>query len=206
MRLRLRHFLLLASGGLCAVAPVLPLHGVDASVPSGGGVTVLLDDPSPLLAYDTHGLLDEAAPVPALPRVVVAHVDEQDLECLSTAVYFEARSEPAEGQRAVAQVVLNRVGRRGYPGSVCGVVYQGAQGGRGCQFKFVCDGSMAARREQGAWATARRIARAVIDGDILASLRGATFFHTRASRPDWSARMVRVATIGSHIFYRSAHA
>jgi spore germination cell wall hydrolase CwlJ-like protein len=171
-------------------------------------VTVLLDDPSPLLAYDTHGLLDEAASAaPAsLPRMAAQTVDERDLECLSTAVYFEARSEPAEGQRAVAQVVLNRVGRRGYPASVCGVVYQGAQGGRGCQFKFVCDGSMAARREQAAWATARRIARAVIDGDILAALRGATFFHTRASRPDWSIRMVRVATIGSHIFYRSAHA
>jgi spore germination cell wall hydrolase CwlJ-like protein len=201
--MRYSRSLLLAGIGLCLASPALLARGAEASVVSGGGLTIPLDDPEPLLSYDIHGFL-ETAVLPTAPAQALAAQagDGRELECLSTAIYFEARSEPADGQRAVAQVVLNRVGRPGYPASVCGVVYQRAGGGRGCQFKFVCDGSMAARREQGAWITARRIARAVIDGDVLASLRGATFFHTRAVRPDWSSRMVRVAEIGSHIFYR----
>ena len=50
---------------------------------------------------------------------------EQSLECLTQAVYHEARNQSDEGQRAVAQVVLNRVRHPSYPNSVCGVVYQG---------------------------------------------------------------------------------
>ena len=47
------------------------------------------------------------------------------LECLTSAVYYEAGQEPSDGQRAVAQVILNRVRHPAYPSSVCGVVYQG---------------------------------------------------------------------------------
>jgi spore germination cell wall hydrolase CwlJ-like protein len=196
--------LLLAGIGLCLASPACLTNGAQASAVHGG-LTIPLDDPEPSLGYDMQGFLDVAVlPTAPVQALAVQDGDGRDLECLSAAVYFEARSEPAEGQRAVAQVVLNRVGRPGYAASVCGVVYQRASGGRGCQFKFVCDGSMAARREQGAWMAARRIARAVIDGDILASLRGATFFHTRSVKPDWSSRMVRVAQIGAHIFYRRA--
>jgi hypothetical protein len=203
LRMRYSRSLLLASIGLCIAPSVFLADAVQARGPQGG-LTIALDDPEPLLTYDTSGFLEaEVSPTAPLQMFATRGDDDgRDLECLSTAIYFEARSEPADGQRAVAQVVLNRVGRPGYPASVCGVVYQRAGAGRGCQFKFVCDGSMAARREQGAWVTARRIARAVIDGDILASLRGATFFHTRAVKPDWSGRMIRVAAIGSHIFYR----
>jgi spore germination cell wall hydrolase CwlJ-like protein len=204
--MQLRRSFLLLTASLCVVSPALMAYRVQASVPAGG-ITIPLDDPAPALSYDMQGFLDFASRL-TLPVQTAAtgDRDERELECLSTAVYFEARSEPADGQRAVAQVVLNRVGRRGFPASVCGVVYQGQRDRRGCQFKFVCDGSLAARREQGAWRTARRIARAVIDGEVLASLRGVTFFHTRAVKPDWSSRMERVATIGSHIFYRSNRA
>ena len=48
-------------------------------------------------------------------------------QCLTEAIYYEARSESEDGQRAVAQVVLNRVRHPSYPNSVCGVVYQGSQ-------------------------------------------------------------------------------
>lgn len=209
--MRLSRSLLVVSAGLSTLASILLAPGARAGTP-GGGITIQLDDPTPLLAYDMQGLFAHGATLTAPPVVAVRHrlaardPNGGDLECLSAAIYFEARSEPADGQRAVAQVVLNRVGRRGFPTSVCGVVYQGLAGGRGCQFKFVCDGSMAARRERGAWMAARRIAQTVIDGDILASLRGVTFFHTRAVKPDWSSRMVQVAIIGSHIFYRSGRA
>src|SRR3954468_6506981 len=65
------------------------------------------------------------------------------LDCLTAAVYYEARSESEDGQRAVAQVVLNRVRHPAFPKSVCGVVYQGSNRATGCQFSFTCDGSLA---------------------------------------------------------------
>ena len=52
---------------------------------------------------------------------------EQSLECLTQAVYYEARNQSDDGQRAVAQVVLNRVRHPSYPNSVCGVVFQGSE-------------------------------------------------------------------------------
>jgi spore germination cell wall hydrolase CwlJ-like protein len=48
----------------------------------------------------------------------------RSLDCLTTAIYHEARSESEAGQRAVAQVVLNRARHPAYPNSVCGVIYQ----------------------------------------------------------------------------------
>jgi spore germination cell wall hydrolase CwlJ-like protein len=44
------------------------------------------------------------------------------LLCLTQAVYYEAGFEPADGRRAVAQVVLNRMRHPAFPKSVCGVV------------------------------------------------------------------------------------
>ncbi|MDY7099309.1 MAG: cell wall hydrolase, partial [Pseudomonadota bacterium] len=67
------------------------------------------------------------------------------LQCLSQAIWYEAASESEAGQRAVAQVVLNRVAHPSWPASVCGVVYEGSQRSTGCQFSFTCDGSLARR-------------------------------------------------------------
>ena len=124
-----------------------------------------------------------------------------DLECLSEAVYYEARGESPRGQAAVAQVVMNRVRHPAYPKSVCGVVFQGARA-RGCQFSFACDGSMRHRRESLAWVRARRTASQVLAGAVLANIGAATHFHTTAVSPAWAPQMLRVAQVGVHIFYR----
>src|SRR5687768_16476229 len=80
----------------------------------------------------------------------------RSLLCLAEAVYYEARSESEDGQRAVAQVVLNRVRHPAWPGSVCGVVYQGPlRAGRGCQFTFTCDGSLLRLPYGEVWARAQ---------------------------------------------------
>ena len=63
---------------------------------------------------------------------------DADWQCLTEALYFEARGESLEGQIAVAEVILNRVDSPLYPRSVCGVVKQ--RGGGGCQFSYVCNG------------------------------------------------------------------
>jgi spore germination cell wall hydrolase CwlJ-like protein len=129
---------------------------------------------------------------------------EQD--CLSLAIYYEARSESELGQQAVAEVVLNRVRDRAYPDSVCGVVFQGSQRQTGCQFSFTCDGSMARLPEGQAWQRAREIAVAALGGRADAGVGNATHYHTTAIQPYWSSSLTKVATIGAHIFYSKTRA
>jgi len=125
-----------------------------------------------------------------------------DLECLTEAVYYEARSETPLGQAAVAQVVMNRVKHPAYPKTVCGVVFQGSHRRTGCQFSFTCDGSMRARRETEAWQRARSIAARTLAGVVLSDVGSATHYHTIQVSPAWGAQMRRVAQVGLHVFYR----
>ena len=125
------------------------------------------------------------------------------LDCLAQAVYYEARSETEDGQRAVAQVVLNRVRHPAYPGSVCGVVYQGPmKAGGGCQFTFTCDGALAQPPFGPGWSRARRIAAEALAGKVFAPVGLATHYHRLDVAPEWAPRLAPVATIGVHIFYR----
>lgn len=124
------------------------------------------------------------------------------LDCLTSAIYYEAATEPAEGQRAVAQVVLNRVRHPAYPNSVCGVVYQGYERSTGCQFTFTCDGSLTRGPMAAYWNRARDVARAALDGHVEASVGLATHYHTNYVVPYWSGSLTKLATIGTHIFYR----
>ncbi len=127
----------------------------------------------------------------------------RSLQCLAEAIYYEARSESEEGQRAVAQVVLNRVRHPAYPGSVCGVVYQGPlRAGGGCQFTFTCDGSLAAAPAGPGWDRARRLAAEALAGYVHASVGLATNYHTHQVLPDWAFRLAKATIIGNHIFYR----
>jgi spore germination cell wall hydrolase CwlJ-like protein len=145
------------------------------------------------------GTVGAPAPVAAAPAATLT----RDVDCLAAAVYYEARGEPPEGQAAVAQVVLNRSHRIGFPKSVCGVIYQGAQG-RGCQFSFVCSGAMSGPREPTAWTRARDVATRALSGYVMSAVGAATAFHlvSLGARPD--RHMARVAQIGAHVFLVSA--
>ena len=121
--------------------------------------------------------------------------------CLASAIYYEAATEPDEGQRAVAQVVLNRVRHPGWPNSVCGVVYQGSNL-PGCQFSFACDGAMARAPMMSAWIRARRVAERALAGDVYTPAGSSTYYHTMAVAPAWRLRLTPTAIVGAHIFYR----
>ena len=123
-------------------------------------------------------------------------------ECLATAIYYEAASESDAGQRAVAQVVLNRVAHSAWPNTVCGVVYQGSARRTGCQFTFTCDGSLARRPSRGGWERASRIARAALGGQVYAPVGLSTHYHTLAVHPYWAPSLAQTTVIGAHIFYR----
>ncbi|GJD71980.1 hypothetical protein CFIICLFH_0189 [Methylobacterium goesingense] len=128
---------------------------------------------------------------------------DREQRCLAEAVYFEARSEPEEGQAAVAQVVLNRVKSGLYPSNVCGVVYQNRHRYMGCQFSFACEGKSLRVTDGPSWQTATRIASAVIEGrTYLSEVGGATHYHADYVKPGWSRRLKKMDVIGRHIFYQ----
>ena len=122
-------------------------------------------------------------------------------QCLTAAIYYEAASEPDSGQRAVAQVVLNRVAHPAYPNTVCGVVYQGSERNTGCQFTFTCDGSLARKPSRLFWNRARSVARAALAGYVYAPAGLATHYHTIQIHPYWADKLSYLGTIGAHRFY-----
>lgn len=140
----------------------------------------------------------------AAPRFVFrggAADRDRALDCLAAAQLYEAGGD-ADGQRAVAQVVLNRVRHPAFPSSICGVVFQGAERKSGCQFTFTCDGSLARRYSDAAWSSARRIAASMMDGATFTKVGSATHYHTDWVHPYWSPSLVKLASVDSHLFFR----
>jgi len=127
---------------------------------------------------------------------------ERALTCLASAVYYEAASQPLQGQEAVAQVVLNRLRRIDFPKTVCGVIYEGAPR-RGCQFTFACDGSLDRPPRGPGWRTALAVAEQALDGFVEPSVGASTHYHTVAVHPLWDEEMQMVRRIGAHQFYRA---
>jgi hypothetical protein len=123
-------------------------------------------------------------------------------QCLTMAIYYEAATESDDGQRAVAQVVLNRVAHPSYPNTVCGVVFQGSERSTGCQFTFTCDGSLARKPAALWWDRARRVADQALSGAVFAPVGLATNYHTLQVHPAWDNYLIPVVTIGAHRFFR----
>lgn len=139
---------------------------------------------------------------PHLDLKTPPRIPDNDVECLTQAIYYEARNESEAGQAAVAEVVLNRSRHRAYPKRVCEVVYQ--RNSRTCQFTFTCDGSIGRRAVNSvAWARAERIAREVYEGRSAQLPGNSVNYHANYVRPSWGKRLARVRQIGAHIFYGS---
>ena len=123
-------------------------------------------------------------------------------DCLAAAVIYEAGDDTG-GERAVAQVILNRVRHPAYPKTVCGVVFQGSDRSTGCQFTFTCDGSIARRTPSpAAWTRARQVAAAALSGSVDGRVGLATHYHTDYVVPYWQSSLDKIAQIGTHLFYR----
>jgi hypothetical protein len=202
-----------------SVTSVEPVGTARANVPSHLPVVVpglgTVPTPEPLQFRDVAPqeavAINAAVPVSTLPNpaarpFAVDFATPADrlraVECLTAAVYYEAAIEPTEGQRAVAQVVLNRVRHPAYPKSVCGVVFQGSERTTGCQFTFTCDGALFRTPSAAGWARARRVAEEAIAGQVYAPVGWATHYHTNWVVPYWSSSLVKAQVVGTHIFYR----
>ena len=123
------------------------------------------------------------------------------VDCLAAAQYYEAGADWG-GQRAVAQVVLNRVRHPSYPASVCGVVFQGSERNTGCQFTFTCDGALARAPQPDLWRRTLAIAREALGGSVYAKVGTATHYHTDWVVPYWSGTLDKITNVRSHLFFR----
>ena len=130
------------------------------------------------------------------------HSDAPDaLTCMTQAVYYEARSESLDGQRGVAQVVMNRSRSGLHPADICGVVFERSLAGT-CQFSFACDGSMDRPIEAAAWDRAHQVADQALHGFVFKPLKDAQHFHAAWMTPYWGPTLPRIRQIGGHIFYQ----
>lgn len=168
-----------------------------ASVAGATGTTALPDLPVP-----ENAVVDTSIQ-PAQPFALAGSATDRAraLQCLTAAVYYEAAREPDDGQRAVAQVVLNRVRHPAFPSTVCGVVYQGSEK-PGCQFSFACDGSMARAPARDYWLRASKVAAAALAGEVFPAVGTATHYHTYAVSPSWNKTLVMTGSFGAHFFQR----
>jgi spore germination cell wall hydrolase CwlJ-like protein len=202
-----------------SIALLEPARSVaSARIPAGTPVVPGLGvppEPEPMrfrdIAPEDAKAINAAVPIAALPNPAakpfrVTFASDMDrlraVECLTAAVYYEAAIEPLDGQRAVAQVILNRSRHPAYPKSICGVVFQGWERSTGCQFTFTCDGSIRRTPSASLWAKARGVALEALAGKVYAPVGWATHYHTNWVVPYWSSSLVKIALVGTHIFYR----
>jgi hypothetical protein len=139
----------------------------------------------------------------ARPLILDAGAEDfgRAVDCLAAATWYEAGDDPV-GQRAVAQVVLNRMRHPAFPKSVCGVVFQGQERRTGCQFTFTCDGAMRRSPSPVAWGRAQTIARQALTGSVFAKVGHSTHYHTDWVVPYWSSSLDKVAEVNTHLFFR----
>jgi spore germination cell wall hydrolase CwlJ-like protein len=127
------------------------------------------------------------------------------LQCLAENIYFEARGEPLDGQRAVAEVTLNRTRSPYFPHTICAVVHETQWDPlrRRLVAHFSWTELSALSEPTGsAWKQAMTVASAAYDDTYMQVVPGALFYHAISIRPDWARTKTAVATIGNHIFYR----
>jgi spore germination cell wall hydrolase CwlJ-like protein len=144
-------------------------------------------------------------------------ISKQELTCLATNIYHEARGESDIGKIAVAHVTLNRVNSYNYPDTICGVVHQTVYSkwwltnhGRKvparnmCQFSWYCDGkSDKVDPFSRGWQESIYIAMAVLVEKYHDPTHGAThYYNPRLANPQWAVHYEETATIGNHCFHR----
>jgi hypothetical protein len=125
-------------------------------------------------------------------------------QCLSDAMYYEARGEGVKGQMAIAEVIFHRLRKGSYGHSICGVVFEGANRS-GCQFSFACNGEMRRPKSTHAWQQAQYLAAKVLVGQarLTNQTDGAVNFHAVSVAPEWAEEMERTTQIGNHVFYKN---
>jgi spore germination cell wall hydrolase CwlJ-like protein len=186
---------------------VMP-SGPDPDMKATASLPVISDDPSKAgESIASKGEVNSDNQRVKTPAERLGLLDEKTRsrheKCLAEAVYFEARGEAVRGQIAVAQVVMNRAFSGFYPNTVCGVVYQNKHRHLACQFTFACDNVADVVREPDMWDRAKKIAKAMLDGQLwLPEVAKSTHYHAYWVHPSWVHEMKKMYKFGVHTFYR----
>lgn len=148
-----------------------------------------------LLSGGLNAMLAGALLATVLNGAYGPELDTKEVECMAKNIYYEARSEPVEGQIAVAQVTLNRVDHNNWPDNICDVVYQPKQ------FSWTWTVKDQDPKDMVAYKRAITIARDVMIGNVVDPTGNATFYHTTWVNPNWNQYMEVSKVIGAHVFY-----
>ena len=134
----------------------------------------------------------------------------QDEKFLALTIWGEARQGGAEGMRAVAHVILNRLhSDRDFGNSVRQVVRN--------RKAFSCWNPGDPNRDlmlhigkldhdstdYKMWKIAQKIAKKIMHGHDKDPTGGSLFYHTQSISPEWAEGQTPVASIGGHLFYRT---
>ena len=150
-------------------------------------------------------------------------IDINQMHCLATNIYHEARGESMWGQVAVGLVVMNRVESKRYPNNVCDVIHEGPireswktrltedpddavfyPVKNKCQFSWYCDGKADTIYKDLAWRKAQEIAyRIVVLNQFEGLAEGATHYHATYVTPYWQSKLYLVGRVDTHLFYRT---
>jgi spore germination cell wall hydrolase CwlJ-like protein len=187
--------------------PTIVIAGPDPDMKVTAALPVATDDPRAGESVASKGEVNSDNQRVKTPAERLGLLDEKSRgrheKCLAEAVYFEARGEAVRGQIAVAQVVMNRAFSGFYPSTVCGVVYQNKHRHLACQFTFACDNVADVVREPDMWDRARKIAKAMLDGQLwLPEVAKSTHYHAYWVHPSWVHEMKKMYKFGVHTFYR----
>ena len=196
---------------LSALTLLACLAGTAAATPQPDSLASAAEDKAEALeaqAAPPGGDVPRPAPGEALSPSEARALDpegekplDDPLTCLARSIYWEARGEPEAGMRAIASVVMNRLGHEGFPDTVCAVVTEGSEQGA-CQFSWWCDGRADEADEAQAYDQAREFARQALNGELPDETGGALYFHHRRVAPAWADHYPMTAELGDHLFYR----
>lgn len=122
-----------------------------------------------------------------LAAAMPAHANEREIQCLANVIYYEAKSEPAEGQKAVGYVTINRKNSGKFRKTVCEVVSQPGQ------YSWYPKRNVSDPK-------IKEIARHIFRNPYNDNTKGSLFFHSWRVNPHW--KLTRTIKIGGHIFYK----
>jgi spore germination cell wall hydrolase CwlJ-like protein len=121
----------------------------------------------------------------------------KDEKCLAKNIYYEAGIESEEGKYAVAQVTVNRLKSGKWGDSLCEVVHAKSQ------FSWTLKKKLETPVGK-AWMDSQWIAHRVLQGERVAQLDKAMFYHAEYVSPKWRDPVAKIQQIGQHIFYTKA--
>jgi len=125
------------------------------------------------------------------------------ITCLARSIYWEANRKDHAEMEAIAHVVMNRLGHKGFPNTICGVVKQGQEQGA-CQFSWWCDGRPDDASEDEPYSQVKEIARKALNRQLKDPTDGALYFHHLKITPNWSSEYIKTVEVGEHVFYKPA--